>query len=101
MNNLIVKFSEHWHDAWARRKLNNGWKYGEPYNWHERIHPRLRPYNKLTEYEKERYKEPIRDGIRALLALNWTIEQGDIDMAAQTAARRSSKADLVCAIIME
>lgn len=50
MNNLIVKFSEHWHDAWARRKLGNGWKYGEPYNWHERIHPRLRPYNKLTEY---------------------------------------------------
>ncbi|ODN01392.1 Ryanodine receptor 44F [Orchesella cincta] len=95
LNNLVIKFSEHWHDAWARRKLNNGWKYGEPYNWHERIHPRLKPYSKLTEYEKERYKEPIRDGIKALLAVNWTIEQGDVDMASRSSnTRRSSKADL-------
>jgi ryanodine receptor 2 len=50
LNNLIVKFSEHYHDAWARRKLENGWKYGEGYSWHDKIHPRLKPYPKLTEY---------------------------------------------------
>lgn len=50
LNNLVVKFSEHYHDAWARRKLDNGWKYGEQYNWNDKIHPRVKPYTKLTEY---------------------------------------------------
>ncbi|XP_035704010.1 ryanodine receptor isoform X5 [Folsomia candida] len=95
LNNLIAKFSEHYHDAWARRKLDNGWKFGDQYSWNDKIHPRLKPYSKLSEYEKERYKEPIRDSLKTLLALNWTIEHGDADMSSvRPNVRRSSKGSM-------
>ena len=50
LNNLITKFSEHYHDAWASRKLENGWKFGDQYSWNDKIHPRLKPYSHLSEY---------------------------------------------------
>ncbi|XP_042892542.1 ryanodine receptor-like isoform X4 [Penaeus japonicus] len=71
---LINKFSEHYHDAWASRKLESGWTYGEAYSTEDKMHPRLKPYSMLSDYERERYREPVREATKALLALNWNIE---------------------------
>ncbi|RWS13212.1 ryanodine receptor-like protein, partial [Dinothrombium tinctorium] len=75
--NIVQKFSEHYHDAWASRKFENGWTYGEPWSYERKIHPRLKPYHRLTDYERSRYKEPIADVIKTLLALGWKLEQTD------------------------
>lgn len=32
---------------------------------------------RLSDYERERYRDPIRDALKALLALGWTIEYAD------------------------
>lgn len=56
----MQKFSEHYHDAWASRKLENGWTYGEQWSDATKSHPRLKPYNTLSDNERERYKEPVR-----------------------------------------
>ncbi|XP_069958037.1 ryanodine receptor isoform X5 [Cherax quadricarinatus] len=74
IQDLIKKFSEHYHDAWASRKLESGWSYGDTYSIEEKLHPRLKPFNMLSDYERERYREPVRDAIKALLAINWNIE---------------------------
>lgn len=50
LNSIVQQFSEHYHDAWASRKLENSWQYGEPYSWEQRIHPRLKPYSMLNDY---------------------------------------------------
>lgn len=50
LNSLVQKFSEHYHDAWASRRLEGGWTYGEIRSDIERKHPRLKPYNMLSEY---------------------------------------------------
>ena len=50
LNSLVQKFSEHYHDAWASRKLDNGWQYGEQMSYAEKKHQRLKPYHMLTEY---------------------------------------------------
>ena len=50
MTDVIQKFSDHYHDAWASRKLENGWYFGEEYNREERTHPRLKPPYMLSEY---------------------------------------------------
>jgi len=47
--NIIQKFSEHYHDAWAGRKLENGWQYGEQWTDSGKTHPRLKPYSMLAE----------------------------------------------------
>lgn len=47
---LVQKFSEHYHDAWASRRLESGWSYGEIRSDNDRKHPRLKPYNMLSDY---------------------------------------------------
>lgn len=56
LNNIVQQFSEHYHDAWASRKLENGWMHGESYSgWDgNKTHPRLKPYSMLNDYERER-----------------------------------------------
>ena len=47
LSNLVQKFSEHYHDAWAKRKLENGWSYGEAWSEETKTHPRLKPTNRF------------------------------------------------------
>jgi len=92
LTNLVQKFSEHYHDAWAKRKLENGWAYGESWSDEQKFHPRLKPPHMLSEYERERYREPVRDALKALLALGWNIEYADHEAgnANRNSMRRSS-----------
>ncbi|KAH1010100.1 hypothetical protein HUJ05_004454 [Dendroctonus ponderosae] len=82
LNNIVQQFSEHYHDAWGSRKLENGWRHGETYSgWDgNKTHPRLKPYSTLSDYERERYKEPVRESLKALLALGWSVEHTEVDM---------------------
>lgn len=47
--------------------------------------------------ERERYKEPVRESLKALLALNWTVEHADTDapLSHRGSTRRQSKANVV------
>ncbi|XP_072162212.1 ryanodine receptor isoform X2 [Bemisia tabaci] len=96
LNTIVQKFSEHYHDAWANRKLENGWVYGEQYSDSQKVHPRLKPYAMLNDYEKERYKEPVRESLKALLAIGWTVEHTEVDVpiSNRNSVRRQSKATL-------
>lgn len=50
---------------------------------------------KLSSYiqEKERYKEPVRESLKALLAIGWTVEHSDVEVPSnnRNSTRRSSK----------
>lgn len=50
LNNIVQQFSEHYHDAWGSRKLDNGWVYGEQWSDVNKTHPRLKPYGMLNDY---------------------------------------------------
>ncbi|XP_014249566.1 ryanodine receptor isoform X2 [Cimex lectularius] len=94
MNSIVQKFSEHYHDAWASRKMENGWVHGDQWSDSSKTHPRLKPYNMLNDYEKERYKEPVRESLKALLAIGWTIEHTEVDIPSNnrgSSVRRQSK----------
>ncbi|XP_071050495.1 ryanodine receptor isoform X2 [Onthophagus taurus] len=91
LNGLVQKFSEQYHDAWAQRKLENGWQYGETWSDSNKTHPRLKPYSLLNDYEKERYKEPVRESLKALLALGWSVEHTEVDIPTNNSLRRQSK----------
>ena len=74
LQTLIQKFSEHYHDSWASKKIDAGWTFAEARDPEAKTHNRLKPYNLLSEYEKEVYRAPIRDAIKAMLALEWNVE---------------------------
>ncbi|XP_018801106.1 PREDICTED: ryanodine receptor isoform X11 [Bactrocera latifrons] len=90
---LVQKFSEHYHDAWASRRLESGWSYGEIRSDNDRKHPRLKPYSMLSDYERERYRDPVRECLKALVSIGWRIEQSDIDVPLnhRGSTRRQSK----------
>ena len=77
LNTLVQKFSEHYHDSWAVKKMDSGWSYGNTRDPELKSHNRLKPYSGLGEVEKETYREPIRDAIKAMLALDWHIEYSE------------------------
>jgi len=49
LSNLVQKFSEHYHDAWAKGKFENGWAYGETWSDETKTHPRLKPTNRYLQ----------------------------------------------------
>ena len=81
LRNLIQRFTEHYHELWAQRKFENGWNYGDTWNFDRKLHPRLKPFHLLSEYEKTEYKEPITDLVKTLLALDWSIDQKDTNQS--------------------
>ncbi|XP_037033206.1 ryanodine receptor isoform X4 [Bradysia coprophila] len=93
LNSIVQKFSEHYHDAWASRKMEAQWQFGDSWSDSSKTHPRLKPYGMLNDYERERYKEPVRDCLKALLALNWSVEHSDADapLSHRGSTRRQSK----------
>ncbi len=70
----MQKFSEHYHDAWAQRKMEAGWTFAERFNEVQKTNDRLRPFASLDNYQKEAYREPIRCALKALIATGWNIE---------------------------
>lgn len=50
LNTIVQKFSEHYHDAWASRKIENSWVYGDQWSDANKSHPRLKPYAMLNDY---------------------------------------------------
>ena len=80
LSEIVQRFSEHYHDAWAQRKFEHGWTYGQTWAY-KKYHPRLMPYHMLTEQEKQMYKEPIQEALKSLLALGWKLDHTDASQA--------------------
>uniref|UniRef100_A0A4W4GAQ9 Ryanodine receptor 1 n=1 Tax=Electrophorus electricus TaxID=8005 RepID=A0A4W4GAQ9_ELEEL len=72
---FINKYAEHTHDKWAFEKIQNNWTYGEILDETAKTHPMLRPYKTFSEKDKEIYRWPIKESIKAMLAWEWTIEK--------------------------
>lgn len=99
LRQLAQRFSEHYHDAWASRKLDRDWTYGDQYNFKNKTHPRLKPYGLLTQFETDRYIEPIEEAMRALIAMGWTIDRLEQEgvrhaQSPNNISRTASRADI-------
>ncbi|XP_036440578.1 ryanodine receptor 1-like isoform X1 [Colossoma macropomum] len=93
---FINKYAEHTHDKWAFEKIQNNWTYGETLDENAKTHPMLRPYKTFSEKDKEIYRWPIKESVKAMLAWEWTIEKArdegeKVEKAATTATRKISQ----------
>uniref|UniRef100_A0A669BFC7 Ryanodine receptor 1 n=1 Tax=Oreochromis niloticus TaxID=8128 RepID=A0A669BFC7_ORENI len=95
---FVNKYAEHTHDKWAFEKIQNNWTYGEVLDENAKTHPMLRPYKTFSEKDKEIYRWPIKESIKAMLAWEWTIEkardgEGEVEKkaAATTTTRKISQ----------
>ena len=77
IDSVIEQLAKNQHDAWARRRLADGWTYGHARDDVRKQHPSLVPYEELPESEKEYDRGAVLQTIKSLLAFGYKIEEPD------------------------
>ncbi|XP_053538759.1 ryanodine receptor 2 isoform X6 [Ictalurus punctatus] len=72
---VVNKYAEHTHEKWSLEKFANGWVHGEQMCESSKVHPLLKPYRALSERDKEKYRAAIKETVKSMLVLGWTIER--------------------------
>jgi hypothetical protein len=72
---LMELLARHVHDVWARQRLADGWRYGTERNDSRKEHPGLRPYEQLSDVEKEYDRKTAAETLKAIIVLGYRIEK--------------------------
>lgn len=72
---LTEQLAENAHEVWARRRLDDGWRYGQQRDEARKEHPSLVPYQDLSEAEKEYDRSTAIETLKAMIALGYRIEK--------------------------
>ena len=75
LRELVERLAENTHDHWARKRLDEGWRYGPKRNDAEKTHPDLVPYGELSESEKEYDRKTVVEAIKATIALGYDVNR--------------------------
>ncbi|XP_071832667.1 ryanodine receptor 2-like isoform X4 [Apostichopus japonicus] len=81
------RFAEHLHDMWSIQQFDAGVIFGDIERPDQKKHPRLKPYKMLNAKEKDIYRDPIRENLRALIAWGWAMERSKTAEQQQQAQR--------------
>jgi class 3 adenylate cyclase/tetratricopeptide (TPR) repeat protein len=57
----IERLAIYEHDRWMAERIRNGWTYGKPRDNAKRLHPCLVPWDVLTDEEKEKDRDAVRN----------------------------------------
>lgn len=63
------------HERWSLERIREGWTYGEQYNYEEKKHPCLIPYELLSESEKDYDRNTSMATIKTLLSIGFEINK--------------------------
>lgn len=82
---IIKNYAEHVHDYLSYSRIESGWSYGEIYDDASKKHPVIKPYANLNKKEQLKYEELIRDTLKVIKTLGWTIDKADVGAQKQVA----------------
>jgi hypothetical protein len=71
----IEEFARAEHDRWQRDLLGQGWRFGEVKDAQRKLHPKLVPWNELTEDDRDKDREPVRALPEMLARAGFAIER--------------------------
>jgi len=71
---LIEQLAAHAHDAWAKKRMEDGWQHGPARNDQIKAHPSLVPYDELPDREKDYDRVIVEQVIKAAVALSYRID---------------------------
>lgn len=75
LDSLTEVIAKNIHDVWARKRLDEGWLWGEERSDRNKTHPCLIPYERLPEHEKAYDREIVIATIKMLVAMGFKIER--------------------------
>jgi hypothetical protein len=70
---LVERLAENAHAIWARKRIEDGWRFGPARDDRHKQHPSLVPYEQLDDAEKGYDRSMARGVLEALLALGYRI----------------------------
>ncbi len=73
LEELVEKLAQNNHDHWARKRIEDGWRYGAQRNDSQKEHPDLVPYDQLPESEKEYDRKTVVEALKAIMALGYEV----------------------------
>ena len=62
------------HELWARRRIDEGWRYGPQRSDDRKETPALVPYEELPESEREYDRQNAIETLKTIIALGGTVE---------------------------
>lgn len=74
VENLIERLAENAHEVWARKRLDQGWRYGPQRNDEKKEHPCLVAYEELPESEKDVDRQAVITTLKAIVAIGCQIK---------------------------
>lgn len=76
LEELVERLAQNNHDHWARKRIDEGWRYGEKRDDDRKEHPDLVPYDRLPESEKEYDRKTVIEVLKAIIALGYDVRTG-------------------------
>jgi ryanodine receptor 2 len=73
LEELVEKLAQNNHDHWARKRIEEGWRFGANRNDSKKEHPDLLPYDQLPESEKEYDRKTVVEALKAIIALGYDV----------------------------
>jgi hypothetical protein len=75
LQELIERLAENTHDHWARKRIDEGWRYGPKRNDSKKEHPDLVPYAVLSDSEKSYDRKTVIEVLKAIIAIGYDIKR--------------------------
>jgi RyR domain len=75
LEELVERLAQNNHDHWARKRIEEGWRYGAKRNDSEKEHPDLVPYDQLPESEKEYDRKTVVEALKAIISLGYEVRK--------------------------
>jgi hypothetical protein len=75
LQGLVERLAQNNHDHWARKRMEEGWRFGAERNDPDKRHPSLVPYAQLPESEKEYDRRTVVEALKAIMALGYDIQK--------------------------
>jgi hypothetical protein len=74
LQSLIELLARNNHELWAKRRIEEGWKYGPKRDDEKKETPVLVPYEQLPESEKEYDRDNAVQTIKTIIALGGRVQ---------------------------
>jgi RyR domain-containing protein len=76
LEELVERLAENNHDHWARKRIDEGWRYGVKRDDNAKEHPDLVPYGQLPESEKAYDIKTVVEVLKAIIGLGYDVKKG-------------------------
>ena len=75
LEGLVEALARQVHATWAKKRIKEGWEWGQERDDKRKLHPDLIPYDELPEEEKHYDRQTAKETLKVVLQLGYRIEK--------------------------